>query len=384
MLTTLMFAVLTPLASLVAVAPQAPPPQSPPAQAQPDVRITLNVPPLRPPTRDYVLPTAAETAALRSGIQLYERGDYDKALEVFQRTFAEYPTSMMAQYEIALTHVARKEYQKAIDAAAKATEFKDPELARVYSLIGSVLDMTGDPTRAVEVYRQGIEFATEAAGTLYFNLAITYAQSLNDIPAAKAAVKQAALLDPAHASSQLLLSKLFLREDLRTPGLFAIGRFLILEPASTRIQEGYSIWYGVIRGNMVPDGKGGTTVKVNPAQSKDEGDLTQLDLHITLSRIAAMAESEKTEIQKMAFQVDALLGVIASTPAAKDTSSFMGRYYMPYFLEMREKKFVEPFVYYISQRTPFPGVKEWLSANTERVNAFLSWSRSYEWPSPAK
>lgn len=381
MLTTLIFAVLTPLASFVALAPQSP---QVPAPAQPAVKTALTVPPLRAPTRNYVLPTAAETAALRSGIQLYERGDYDKALEVFQRTFAEYPTSMMAQYEIALTHVARKEYQKAIDAAAKATEFKDPELARVYSLIGSVLDMTGDPKRAVEVYRQGIEFATEAAGTLYFNLAITYAQSLNDIPAAKAAVKQAALLDPTHASSQLLLAKLFLREDLRTPGLFAAGRFLILEPASPRIQEAYSLWYGVIRGNMAPDGKGGVTVQVNPAQSKDEGDLTQLDLHITLSRITAMAETDKTEIQKMAFQVDALLGVIASTPAAKDTSTFMGTYYMPYFLEMRAKKFVEPFVYYISQRTPFPGVKEWLAANTERVDAFLSWSRSYEWPTPIK
>jgi hypothetical protein len=134
---------------------------------------------------------------------------------------------------------------------------------------------------------------------------------------------------------------------------------------------------------MKPDGKGGTTVAINPAQSKDEGDLTQLDLHITLSRIAAMAEADKTEIQRMVFQVDALLGVISSTAAAKDKSTFMGSYYMPYFMEMQAKKFVEPFVYYISQRTPFPGVKEWLTANQERVNDFLSWSRGYEWPRAA-
>ena len=353
-----------------------------PAPAQPAPTTALTVPALQAPTREYVLPTAAETAAIRSGIQFYERREFDKALEAFQRASTEFPTSMMPQYELALTYVARKEYQKAIDAAAKATEFKNPELARVYSLIGSVLDMTGDPKRAVEVYRKGIEFATETAGTLYYNLALTYAQSLNDLPAAKAAAKQAALIDPAHASSQLFLATLFLRDDLRTPGLFAAGRFLILEPASTRIQEAYTLWYGVLRGNMKPDGKGGTTVAINPNQSKDEGDLTQLDLHITLSRLAAMAEADKSEIQRMVFQVDALLGVISSTPAAKDTSTFMGSYYMPYFLEMRAKKFVEPFVYYISQRTPFPGVKEWLTANQEQVNAFLSWSRSYEWPRP--
>jgi hypothetical protein len=375
MLTALLFASIMPFAAIASQMP---------APAQPAPTQTLTVPPLLAPTRDYILPTAAENAAIRSGIQFYERGDYDKALEVFQRTFAEYPTSMMAQYEMALTYAARKDYQKAIDAAAKASEFKNPELARVYALIGNVLDMTGDPKRAVEVYRKGIEFATEATGTLYYNLAITYAQSLKDVPAAKAAVKQAALIDPTHASSQLYLAKLFLRDDLRTPGLFAAGRFLILEPASTRIQEGYSLWYGVIRGNMAPDGKGGMTVKMNTTQSKEEGDLTELDLHISVSRVAAMAETDKTEIQKMVFQVDSLLGVIATTAAAKDTSTFMGKYYMPYFLELRARKFVEPFVYYISQRTPFPGVKEWLAANQERVDAFLSWSRSYEWPVPAR
>jgi tetratricopeptide (TPR) repeat protein len=153
------------------------------------------------PTREYVLPTAAETAALRSGIQFYERREYDKALEVFQRVSTEFPTSMMALYETALTYQARKEYQKAIDAAAKAAEFKNPELARVYALIGNVLDMNGEPKRAVDVYRKGIEFATEAAGTLYYNLAITYAQSLNDLPAAKAAAAVPCEAVPARRSS---------------------------------------------------------------------------------------------------------------------------------------------------------------------------------------
>jgi hypothetical protein len=369
MLTTLLFV------SLISQAPQAP--------AQPATKPALTVPPLLAPTREYVLPTGPENALLRSGIQFYERRDYDKALELFQQAATEFPTSMTAQYELALTYAARKDFQKAIDIAAKATDFKDPELARVYALIGNVLDMNGEPKRAVEVYRKGIEFATETTSTLYYNMGITYVEALKDSPAAKAAFKQSALVDPTHASTQLMLSKMFLRDDLRLPGLFAIGRFLILEPASTRIQEAYTLWYGVIRGNMGPDGKGGMTVKVNPTQSKEEGNLTQLDLHISLSRITAMAEPDKTEIQRMAAQVDMLLDVISSTPAAKDTSTFLGTYYMPYFLEMRAKKFVEPFVYYISQRTPFPGVKEWLSTNQERVDAFLSWSRSYEWLRPA-
>jgi hypothetical protein len=372
MLTVILFSSLV---SLGAVTSQAPAP----AQAAPGPAIV--VPAFSAPTREFVPPLGAELAALRTGAQLYDKGEYDKAIEVFQGVLADNPTSTGALYELALVHLARKDYQKAVDMAARLTEIRTPDLAKVYALIGNTLDMAGDPKRAVEVYRKGIEFAREGVVTLHYNLAITYAQSLKDLAASKAAAKEAAIIDPTHASTQLYLSKLFLREDLRTPGLLAVGRFLILEPASPRIQEAYTLWYQVMQGNMAPDGKGGMTVKVNPAQSKDEGDLTQLDLHITLSRINAMAAADKTDIQKMVVQVDSLLGVYGTTPAAKDGATFLGSYYMPFFLELRAKGFVEPFVYYISQRTPFPGVREWLTANQPKVDAFLSWSRTYQWPS---
>ena len=37
----------------------------------------------------------------------------------------------------------------------------------------------------------------------------------------------------------------------------------------------------------------------------------------------------------------------------------------------QKRNFVEPFVYYISQRTDLVGVREWLTVNRERVLAFL-------------
>ena len=373
MVTVILFSSLL---AVGAITPQAPGPVQP--APAPAVQIVL--PAFAAPTKEFVPPLGAELTALRTGAQLYDKGEYDKAAEVFERMLADAPNSPGALYELALVHLARKDYQKAVDAAARLTQIKTPDLAKVYALIGNTLDMAGDPKRAVEVYRKGIEFCTEGVGTLYFNLGITYVEALKDAPAAKTAFKQGALVDPTHASTQLMLSKLFLRDDLRTPGLLAIGRFLILEPASARIQEAYTLWYGVIKGNMAPNGQGGMTVKVNPNQSKDEGDLSQLDLHITLSRVNARAAAEQSEIQKMVTQVDTLLGVYASTPAAKDEKTFLGTYYMPFFLEMRAKGFVEPFVYYISQRTPFPGVAQWLTANQTKVEAFLSWSRTYQWP----
>jgi hypothetical protein len=47
---------------------------------------------------------------------------------------------------------------------------------------------------------------------------------------------------------------------------------------------------------------------------------------------------------------------------------------------MKQRGYVEPFVYFLNQRTTLPGVREWLTANQDRVNTFLLWSRTYRWP----
>ena len=62
-----------------------------------------------------------------------------------------------------------------------------------------------------------------------------------------------------------------------------------------------------------------------------------------------------------------------------DKSKFTWRYYIPYFVELRKRNYVEPFTYYISQSSDLNGVTEWLQANANRVDEFLSWSKSYQW-----
>ena len=121
------------------------------------------------------------------------------------------------------------------------------------------------------------------------------------------------------------------------------------------------------------------SITVNTAQKKDEGDLTQMDLHISLSRLAASkgGEQAKPQIQIMADQLHMLIGVWAGRDPGSDKDTFLWSYYMPYFTEMQKQNFVEPFVYYASQRTDLPGVREWLTANRERVVTFLDWSRKF-------
>ena len=220
----------------------------------------LRVPAFQAPTREPSPTSDAQRALLREGIALFRRGDLDGAEVRFQRILDDDPEHSYALYEMAMVLQARREYQRAIDMAVPLTAFEGPDLALTYALIGNVLDMAGEPARAVEVYRQGIEFTTTLHSTLYYNMAVTQAQSLQDVAGAKASLKRGAIADPSHASTQLMLAKLFLRDDLRSIGLLATGRFLILEPASPRLQEAYTMWHSVLTRSVAPSGQGGAEV----------------------------------------------------------------------------------------------------------------------------
>ena len=341
----------------------------------------LVVPPLGPPTKTAPATTTQETAVLREGIALYDQRRYDEAFAKFEAVYKANPDCTLAIYEMALVHFAKKEFQQAIDMAAKGAAYKDQPgpLAQYYSLMGNTLDAAREPRKAVEVYQKGLEVAP-AAG-LFYNLAVTQAQSLTDIPAAKTSLKSGARVDPMHGSTQLLLGRLFALDGLQTPALFAFSRFLILEPATARTNEAYQLWFRLLNGTLQTPAGGPATISVDPNQKKEEGDLSKLDLHISLSKVAASKAAEtQSQIQSMAHQLDMLFQVYAKVEPGADKDTFLYTYYMPYFTEMQKQGYVEPFVYYISQRTNLPGVREWLTVNGEKVTAFLNWSRKYAFP----
>ena len=340
----------------------------------------LQVPAFGPPTRTPAPTSPNELATLRAGIALYEQGKIDDAIAKFDEVLKDSPDNAMALYELALANVAKKDYQRAIDLAAKATEFKGsaPEVAQYYGLIGNTLDLAREPKQAIEVYSKGLEYAP--AASLYYNMAVTYAQSLTDVPSAKTALKKGATIDPSHAGTHLLLARLFLLDNLNTPALLALSRFLILEPGSARTADAYQIWFRLLNGTLTQGAKS-IEIAVNPSQKKEEGDLMQLDLHISLSKVAAMKSAEgRSQVQLLADQVEMLFGVYASSAAGDDSATFLWKYYMPFIAEMSQKKMVEPFVYYVSQRTNLPGVREWLTVNRERVLEFLAWAKQYQFP----
>jgi tetratricopeptide (TPR) repeat protein len=337
-----------------------------------------------PPTRAAAPSTPEQDAALRAGAALHDLGKFDEAIASYQAVLAQHPANMTALYELAFTYSARNDHQKALEAARRGIAYKSPQLPLFYDLIGSALDSIGQPSQAIEAYKKGVEYVPRAAN-LYYNMAVTYYESLKKPDEARQALEKAVGIEPTNADTELLLGQIFESTGYRTPAFFALSKFLIIRPAGQDTLQGYGVWRRLLRAGMEPvrgtaRGSAATASPQVPARL-DEGNFADIDRQFALSQVAAQDAMDKgrSEIDALVAQVDAILARIAAHQP-RDDRSFVWTHYAAYFIELKEKNFVQPFVYWISQRAPVPGVREWLEANQPKLREYLDWTLQYKWP----
>lgn len=318
---------------------------------------------------------------IQEGVALHDRGDYDGAIAKYEEALRENPDNDLALYELAYSYQMKKDYRKSLEFAYKGAQYKSNNLTGFYLLIGNNLDELGESKKAIEVYHVGIK-TTPDDNLLYYNLAITHAK-LNNLDEAKNNLKKAVLKNPNHPSSHGALAQVFQKTNYKTPALFAVMRFLVLEPKSGRALTFNKIFSELLRSGVSP-GKNPNEINifVETGGKKDEGDFEAIEMALALSRVGATTDKNKgkSEAQQLVDQLNTQLAIISEVDPKGDKSKFTWRYYIPYFIELKKRNYVEPFAYYISQASNLSEVTEWLQANSDKVNAFLNWSKGYQWP----
>jgi tetratricopeptide (TPR) repeat protein len=336
---------------------------------------------LEPPKLESTPLTTEQRQMVQQGVALHDKGGFDEAIGRYEEVLKENPNNSEALYEMAYSYFIKKDYKKSLEFAYKAAQYKSELLPIIYVLIGNTYDEAGDSKKSIETYKAGIKLQPSSF-LLYFNLAITYSRA-EQFDDARAALKKAAGLNPKHASSQLILSSIFLKGDYKTPALLAACRFLILEPTSTRADAALQIVQRVMQAGVAP-GKNSNEINIfvdMAPKKKDEGDFSSIDMFMGLAKAGNYTEKnkDKSEFQLTVDNFESLFAFLEEAKG-KDQSKFTWKYYVPYFLEMNKKGYVEPFVYYIYQRHPVPGAKEWIQQNSGKVREFLSWTEGYNWP----
>lgn len=322
--------------------------------------------------------TEQQKQTIREGVALHDQGDYDGAIGKYAQVLKENPSSTLAIYELAYAYFAKQDLKSSLEVAYKGAQYKCEELPELYTLIGNILDIQGDPKGALKAYEAGIKVAPRN-GMLYFNMAVTYS-NLQKPDEAKKSLKKSATFNPTHPTTHLLLGATFYKQGYKPQALLAASRFLTLEPRSERAGGALKMVYEILQGGARQGSKPNEIdLMVSLAPNKDEGDFGGVEFILGISKAASMTEEGKNKsvIEGIVSQYNTAITSMAESKT-KD-KSFTWQYYAPYFIEMKQKNLVEPFCYYIFQATDVPGVREWTQQNRAKLDEFVRWSNAYRW-----
>lgn len=334
----------------------------------------------KPPTRPAPPQTSeAHMAAIKEGVALHNKGDYDGALARYQAVLAENADEILAWYETSVTQGAKKDLPKALEAAMRGAEYQSERIGEFYNMIGNLYVQMKQPEVALRAFEYGIALdPTEAQ--LYYNVAVSYSGAKRNADALKAA-QMAAALRPAYTSAHFTVAALSSSGGYPVPALLAAGRYLTLDQQSQRAAASLSLFMSIMRDSQQQSlGKGPPSPV--PSGRTEEGNFARIEEIIYAGRPQRTIEQVQAtpEIRLLVDQMSAIIRALAEQAKAEATPSFAYRYYVPYYVQMYERNFVQPFVYFIFQRSGLPDVADWLKANPDAVKAFLAWSGNYQWP----
>ena len=333
------------------------------------------------PTRTAAEATPEQKALLKEGIELHDKGDYDGAIKKYESILSINPDNVSAIYEMGFSYFAKQDYKKALEINERGVEYTSNILSQFYMQIASCLDHLGDWKKAIDIYNKVIkDFPQEHL--VRFNLALTYSQH-QEPDLAISNLKEELYLTPSHPTSHLLLGVLFKNNAYRIPAIFALSRFLILEPQSGRSANALVGLQELVNGGVVAKDQKNINIFVDPKGKKDEGDFDSLQMALSLVSAGRFLEinADKNMMEKEVEQFRSFFQILLEMVGKdKDKLKFTGKYYIPYFLAMHEQGYVETFVYLIHAGSKDKDVHDWLDKNMEQVRAFLDWNKKYQWP----
>lgn len=304
------------------------------------------------------------------GIKLYDKGDYEGALELYKKALESNPASIQAKYEIASAYLQLKDYTNAIKYSDKVIVGNRDYVDQAYILKGSALDYLKKPKEAASTYKQALKkFAKNQL--LYYNLALT-SFKLKDYKETDEALQKSLKLDPLHASSHFLLGLSMITQGKRVQGILALYNFLLLEPKSKRSASALQ---------ALQDEWKNATVKAKPA-TKTAPVKKETDEFYTASLMLEMLESSKNNEANKNKPAIVLFAENSNTfftilgEEKKDKKSFWWNFYVDYFYTLANNHHTEALCYYITQSKD-GAYEEWLKDSLPKMEALSEWYTKY-------
>ncbi|HCD51294.1 MAG TPA: hypothetical protein DEQ34_02520, partial [Balneolaceae bacterium] len=281
------------------------------------------------------------------------------------------PHSSMALHELTLTYNTVGNYEKSIEYAQIGQKVDSESRYLFYHMQGIALDYLGKPEEAIKAFKEGIQI-NDTSYFLHYSLAIT---SLNQgyVNQAITSLQNSIMTNYGHASSHLLLARIYKDQQRNVPALLAYTYFLFYEPDSQRRLDAYDEIQEIFE--MAEKGEDGQPVNVTVNLFGALGDGMSI-AELSLSMHSTKRFKEEYEgVPTIEFIADGYEVLIGALPDIEDDKepSFEQEVYIPYLKQVHEAGYTHAMVYLIFENSLLNGVTDWINENWEICEEFLEW-----------
>ncbi len=302
---------------------------------------------------------------VNEGIELHNKGEYDKAIACYQKVSKCDPNYEMACYEMALTYYYIDKYDEAL-AKCREAQSLNYDKAYLYSLMGSILDETGRQNEGIELLNSALKKWPYNQNILY-NLAVCYLNTGRPLEAEGILIKSI-LINPYHNRTHLALAKANYQMGRIAQSYLAYNMALLLNPSVSNIaafEEAISQKPKLkIQEYKYPYAK-----DVNPGKWDELKDLLQ-------SELAFRNEFDYDFEYNYTVGRQSLMLFRKLTFDPADTSIY-NRLYARLFVDIYQKTGFETYLNYILKNTNNDGVAKWSDKNQDKLKAFVSWAQAF-------
>lgn len=173
-------------------------------------------------------------SVFRHAVQLIDAGEFDEAWGMLDEAEEQFPEYSLFTFEKGYIRMAQGRYDDAVTIFESILDARDAN-ARYYSMLGNAYDLAGDPERAIETYRKGLEIFPDA-GEIFVELGTMMAKQEKWGEAVEY-WERGALADPTYPSNHFRAAQMYLPTEIRGWGMLYGEGFILLEFGSERSNE---------------------------------------------------------------------------------------------------------------------------------------------------
>lgn len=307
---------------------------------------------------------------VKEGIQYHDNGNFDKAIELYEKALEINPKSTLANYEIALSYFSKGEYKEAIKHSDIVLKQDEDLLLQAYMTKGSALDMLGKTKESIKLFKTAIK-KTDGHYLLYYNLGLNY-YKVNDFENAEANVIKGIELNPNHSSSHLILANIHNQKGNSVQTLLSSHYFLFLEPNSQRSVDAYSMLQQNFGGNVSKDNDKPNTINILLSPNNDS-QFGAAELMVSMLEASkSLEENEGKNDDEMFVENTEKFFKVLGELKKKKNNEIWWTFYTTFFYDLAKSQHLEAYCKYITQ-IGNENSKKWLEENNDELNEFDKW-----------